>query len=636
MGKTLIRVDCIDQRLYIAAAPAVASGGKNEDAVEFSFCPLWEGFTKTGVFYRSEDDVYHAIVSGDRCIIPHEVLKEEGTLFFGVFGVKGDITRTSEIVKYRVVKGTLTEGTQPSDPTPDIYAQILNQYGAMDTRVVNLEKFAAGSEPYEITGNPVRLENFEGMPMNVVSRLEPIQSGSGDPYPAGCGKNLLPFMVKGKTFSANGMTANVTDEGMVVNGTPSGSYNNLAYHELMLPAGTYTISGGNTANGVIAQLNVTNADGSTSFYSNTTFEVKGTEQRIVAMIQNGGTTPTMTNYALKAQLERGSVATEFALYENIRPITGRTGTELVRCGKNLCPGFESGGYDNTNGGTFNSSTYQRTKKIPITEGATYTHSTSKGWGPNDIHFWDKNGAHLGRYESLSVLNNRPAGAAYVAFNYYQQEITWVQLELGSAASPFEPYQGDTYALNFGQTVYGGTLDWIKGELTTPDNRARAFDGTEGWGQASSAANTFYLDYYNSGGSAGSPVLLDAICSHYKTSKSTTLASSDMAYYPLSYSGAIYRHAFTDSRFSTVAQWKAYLAEQAAAGTPVQAIEKLPTPTTIQLTPQQITALAGVNTVYSDADEVTVSGRKDILWLTSDLVKQIAELKNAIISLGGNV
>lgn len=124
MGKTLIRVECIDQRLYVAASPAVASGGRNEDAVEFSFCPLWEGFEKTAVFYRTETEQYHAPVTDDRCIIPHEVLADEGTMYFGVYGVKGDITRTSEVVRYRVVKGAIVEGTSPSRPTANIFAQI--------------------------------------------------------------------------------------------------------------------------------------------------------------------------------------------------------------------------------------------------------------------------------------------------------------------------------------------------------------------------------------------------------------------------------------------------------------------------------------------------------------------------------
>lgn len=139
MGKTLIRVDCVDQRLYYAAAPAVASGGKNENVIEFNFCHLWDGFAKTAIFYRSEDAVYHVAIPDDRCIIPHEVLAEEGVMYFGVFGVKDDITRTSEVMRYRVRKGAITEGVEPSDPTPDIYTQILSQYADLNTRVTRLE-----------------------------------------------------------------------------------------------------------------------------------------------------------------------------------------------------------------------------------------------------------------------------------------------------------------------------------------------------------------------------------------------------------------------------------------------------------------------------------------------------------------
>lgn len=130
MGKTTIYVSCIDQRLVVTSPPVIASGGLNEDRVKFDFCPLWDGFEKIAVFYRTEGEAYHAVVTDDLCLIPHEVLADEGFIFFGVFGVKGDITRTSEIVRYRVVRGILTEGTVPSDPTPDIYEQILRKLSA--------------------------------------------------------------------------------------------------------------------------------------------------------------------------------------------------------------------------------------------------------------------------------------------------------------------------------------------------------------------------------------------------------------------------------------------------------------------------------------------------------------------------
>ena len=64
-------------------------------------------------------------------------------------------------------------------------------------------------------------------------------------------------------------------------------------------------------------------------------------------------------------------------------------------------------------------------------------------------------------------------------------------------------------------------------------------------------------------------------------------------------------------------------------TGAQVVYKLAEPITIQLTPKQIAALSGVNTIYTDADGVVVTGAEDPKHT-------ITELKNAIISLGGNI
>lgn len=75
----------------------------------------------------------------------------------------------------------------------------------------------------------------------------------------------------------------------------------------------------------------------------------------------------------------------------------------------------------------------------------------------------------------------------------------------------------------------------------------------------------------------------------------------------------------------VASLKAYLAAQNAAGTPVQIAYKLATPTSFTATgAQPIPALAGVNTVLTDADSATVTGR-------ADPIKRITDLEDAVAS-----
>lgn len=125
-----IKVQCTDQVLRITESPVIASGGVNEDYVQFTFCPLWDGYTKTAVFYMDEKFVYHSSVDDeDKCVIPKEAMNEKGKMYFGVFGVNGDIVRTSEVLPYIIKKGAITQESTP-DPTPDIYAQILASVAA--------------------------------------------------------------------------------------------------------------------------------------------------------------------------------------------------------------------------------------------------------------------------------------------------------------------------------------------------------------------------------------------------------------------------------------------------------------------------------------------------------------------------
>ena len=76
----------------------------------------------------------------------------------------------------------------------------------------------------------------------------------------------------------------------------------------------------------------------------------------------------------------------------------------------------------------------------------------------------------------------------------------------------------------------------------------------------------------------------------------------------------------------------YLAAQSAAGTPVTIAYKLATPAPIQATGNvPIPALSGVNTVYSDADSVTVTGRADPIHTIQALSDRVAALETAAVT-----
>lgn len=131
--KTTIRVSCVDQVLKIVDRPLLASGGLNEAVVAFDFCEKWNGYAKTGVFYRDEDEVYYSILDDDDiCVIPWEVYSTPGYFYFTVFGDKGDVRRTTNTVKYKAQKGLAGSDMLPSDPTPGVYDQIMGRLSEIE------------------------------------------------------------------------------------------------------------------------------------------------------------------------------------------------------------------------------------------------------------------------------------------------------------------------------------------------------------------------------------------------------------------------------------------------------------------------------------------------------------------------
>ena len=125
MGTTLIKAKITDQTLEFTLKPMVASGGVNEDVIEFEFDELWDGFDMVAVFYRSKRDVFHKKIVDNKCTVPSEVLRAQGVFYVGVMGVKDNVTRTTNVLHYELEHGAITAGVEPPEPTPSIYESIL-------------------------------------------------------------------------------------------------------------------------------------------------------------------------------------------------------------------------------------------------------------------------------------------------------------------------------------------------------------------------------------------------------------------------------------------------------------------------------------------------------------------------------
>lgn len=165
-----------------------------------------------------------------------------------------------------------------------------------------------------------------------------------------------------------------------------------------------------------------------------------------------------------------------------------------------------------------------------------------------------------------------------------------------------------------ETVYGGSYDWAKGELTVT-HKYYKFTGNE---YHHIYSIYFYIDITEE----PPPDFVSGICSHYKY---TTYGSPGCIGISLDGKSAIY----TPGDFYTldetgIEEWLGYLKSQVDAGTPVQIVWRLADPHIIQLTPHDFLALSGINTLSSDCGDTTVT-------FSTDLEKYIERNSTAIMS-----
>ncbi len=128
--ETIIKIKLVDSELSFIESPVVPSGGVNTIVTEFMFDDNWTDFIKTAVFYRDNTDKIKQVLDGNQCYVPKEVMATHGRMYFGVFGVKDDKVKTSQIAFYDITNGTLTTGTI-TDPTASIWQQILEELGGI-------------------------------------------------------------------------------------------------------------------------------------------------------------------------------------------------------------------------------------------------------------------------------------------------------------------------------------------------------------------------------------------------------------------------------------------------------------------------------------------------------------------------
>ena len=175
---------------------------------------------------------------------------------------------------------------------------------------------------------------------------------------------------------------------------------------------------------------------------------------------------------------------------------------------------------------------------------------------------------------------------------------------------YKPYIGQTNTLTLPETVYGGEVDAATGDGNN-NTKIITLDGNK---LKFSLYNNIYYNLPNH--SAPGISTRGIICVSHFNSKFFGVNTN--------YDFCFLSKSDIDNLFANADDLNAYLAAQNAAGTPVQIAYKLATPTPFAATgAQPIPALAGVNTVLTDADSATVTGRADPIKLITDLEEAVA-------------
>jgi hypothetical protein len=464
--------------------------------------------------------------------------------------------------------------------------------------------------PLEETGNPVQCYPLAAYPLGVVTSWEPTQQGEGTPYPAGGGPNLLDISqctaTVGKPY---GVTITIDGDVFKVSGVPSSEVTEEGQYSFAVASCTQTELRGKG-------------------YKITPFALKGdvssawglrTEDEDSLAIAAKLTPGVNTDIQLRLMVSK-DIPAAYAPYENIRPIKGRDSITVTRCGDNLLnPSlFQNNKYQNFNAATnyyeiSNSSNYWISGIQPCSPNTTYRFNKNVESGC----FYDEKKNVIG-IVGFELTFKTPAKCAYYCVNFSSGSVPYgtpVIATVGESTT-YAPYTGQTATLTLPHTIYGGEVDAVTGEgqetwkIATIDAKKIKF---------SSSSNGVYwnLPHHTADGAT---VASKIICSHFISS--TFSVNEPSAFF------------FTQPNrlqnlFSSVDELNDYCAAQYAAGTPVQIVyQSLKEPVPFTATgAQPIPALSGANTLMTDADSATVTGRADPIKRITDLEDAVASMTN---------
>ena len=486
-----------------------------------------------------------------------------------------------------VVSEHMGEGGSTVTITPETIAEpkqkiadfeIDGASGSLYAPIVEVEGHASGA----IASFPDGANNKPLKSLKVA--INPVQDlhGYDHPWPAGGGKNKI-----------NAPDITLESGGYIYNGAVN------------IPAGTYTMSLNWTGSGTpSATFAILDGDGNTLVSGGHnfpyTFILTSAATSAKFYVAGAGT------YS-KIQIEQGSTATTYEPYSNICPISGWSAVNVTRCGKN-CFDVNSITVSNI---TFNTADGEVTRSgffYYLPQGTyTFKCNSETVYSYIYVNVLNAKGEYVNRY-SLSTTSSGGWRTAtitidegqYLAIYASSAQATlntefMLQIEAGSSASDYEPYNGTDYTIQLGDTYYGSNLDATSGVLSV-DRVKTILRSTSSmlfpqqgriWLEPTdiikpSDVSTVYV-----------------MSSHYKTVIQTNVDDNTVC----KTQGNKIIRIIDSTNATSLNDYKTYVEAQYNNGTPVEVVYTLATPLTITLTPTQVKSLLGNNNLWSDTGDI---------------------------------
>lgn len=130
---------------------------KSENYLEATFyfkTEDWKDCTKTAIFENSKSKVIKdVILSNDKCLVPWEVLEEKATIKVSVYGINLSEKITTDMAEFSL-NSTVSGGSATTEPTPDVYQQIIAMLDDIAQNGVTDEQIEKAVEKY-FAENPI-------------------------------------------------------------------------------------------------------------------------------------------------------------------------------------------------------------------------------------------------------------------------------------------------------------------------------------------------------------------------------------------------------------------------------------------------------------------------------------------------